>query len=222
LMQAGWDARRPDIEHWDVRTQRFTSEHYTRNFIMAAYCCSATNELLPQWLERLSADLNGGLHAHRLPRSMQAALLRDVFGNPFRPTSTRSLCGLPYCANGPQLSASRRSCVKCRSIATWNDEAVPRIAQHIYDKQAWESMGILHDALLDAGCDNEGILAHCRGSKCRMCGGKVWGPEDDVLTKKDCDGHGPFRCLNCNGLGSLPHVRGCWVVDLLLGKELGC
>jgi len=39
----------------------------------------------------------------------------------------------------------------------------------------------LHDALLDAGCDNEDILAHCRSEG--------------------------------------PHVRGCWVVDLLLGKE---
>jgi hypothetical protein len=42
-------------------------------------------------------------------------------------------------------------------------------------------LAILSDALLDAGCDNEELIAHCRS------------PE--------------------------PHVRGCWAVDLILGKE---
>ena len=42
-------------------------------------------------------------------------------------------------------------------------------------------MAILTDALMDAGCDDEEILGHCRGKG--------------------------------------PHVRGCWAVDLLLGKE---
>jgi hypothetical protein len=42
-------------------------------------------------------------------------------------------------------------------------------------------MPVLHDALLDAGCDNPDILDHCKGPG--------------------------------------PHVRGCWVLDLLLGKE---
>jgi hypothetical protein len=42
-------------------------------------------------------------------------------------------------------------------------------------------MPILAEALMDAGCDNEEIIAHC------------W------------------------ELG--PHVRGCWLLDSLLGKE---
>jgi hypothetical protein len=42
-------------------------------------------------------------------------------------------------------------------------------------------MPILADALEDAGCTNQDILAHCRA------GGE--------------------------------HVRGCWVVDLLTGRE---
>jgi len=41
-------------------------------------------------------------------------------------------------------------------------------------------MPILADALQDAGCNNDDILDHCRGSG--------------------------------------QHVRGCWVIDLLLGK----
>jgi biotin carboxyl carrier protein len=80
--------------------------------------------------------------------------LRDIFGNPFRPV-----------AIDPR----------------WLTSTVVDLAGGIYEERAFERMPILADALMDAGCDNEEIIAHCRG-----------------------DG---------------PHVRGCWVVDLLLGKE---
>jgi hypothetical protein len=63
----------------------------------------------------------------------------------------------------------------------WLTWTVLVLAQGIYDNRAFDRMPILADALQDAGCDNEGILHHCRQ------------------------------------LGE--HVRGCWVVDLLLGKE---
>ncbi|HUR53438.1 MAG TPA: hypothetical protein VMZ71_04880 [Gemmataceae bacterium] len=55
------------------------------------------------------------------------------------------------------------------------------LANGIYEERAFDRLPILADALQDAGCDNDGILTHCRG-----------------------DG---------------AHVRGCWVVDLLLGKS---
>jgi hypothetical protein len=87
----------------------------------------------------------------------QAALLRDIFGNPFRPL-----------AINPAWLA-------------WNDGTVPRIAQAIYDERAFDRMPVLADALEDAGCTEPYILDHCRQ------------PGE--------------------------HVRGCWVVDLLLGKE---
>jgi hypothetical protein len=64
---------------------------------------------------------------------------------------------------------------------TWNDGTVPNLAQAIYDERRFEDTPILADALMDAGCHDEEILAHCRGPG--------------------------------------PHVRGCWVVDLLLAKE---
>ena len=51
----------------------------------------------------------------------------------------------------------------------------------IYDDRAFDRLPILADALIDAGCDDEQILEHCRAPG--------------------------------------PHVRGCWVVDLVLGKE---
>jgi hypothetical protein len=67
------------------------------------------------------------------------------------------------------------------AILAWNEGTVRRIATGIYEERAFDRLPILHDALLDAGCDNEDILAHCRSAG--------------------------------------PHARGCWVIDLLLGKE---
>jgi hypothetical protein len=63
----------------------------------------------------------------------------------------------------------------------WNDGTVPRLAQAIYEGRRFGDMPILHDALLDAGCDDQDILDHLRSPG--------------------------------------PHVRGCWVIDLNLGKE---
>jgi hypothetical protein len=87
----------------------------------------------------------------------QAALMRDLFGNPFRPS--------------PSLPPT---------VLAWNDGTVRRIAESIYEERAFGRLPVLADALLDAGCDDEELMQHCRS------------PE--------------------------PHVRGCWAVDLILGK----
>jgi hypothetical protein len=87
----------------------------------------------------------------------QARLVRDVFGNPFRPV------------------------VLDPTLVTWRDGAVRKMAQTIHDERRFGDLPILADALEDAGCVNIDVLAHCRA------GGE--------------------------------HVRGCWVIDLLLGKE---
>lgn len=86
--------------------------------------------------------------------AIQGNLVRDIFGNPFRPVTLDS---------------------------RWLSSTVLDLARTIYDERLFDRMPILADALMDAGCDNKEILNHCRE----------------------------------NG----PHVRGCWVVDLLLGKE---
>jgi hypothetical protein len=72
------------------------------------------------------------------------ALLRCVFGNPFR-SVTMNL-------------ASR----------TVN---VAALAQSLYDDRAFDRLPILADALEDAGCDNADILNHCRqpGEHVRGC-----------------------------------------------------
>jgi hypothetical protein len=68
-------------------------------------------------------------------RDCQAALLREVFGNPFRPISLSS---------------------------AWLTLTVINVAQVIYDERRFADLPILADALEDAGCDNADILNHCR------------------------------------------------------------
>jgi hypothetical protein len=83
----------------------------------------------------------------------QALVLRDVFGNPFRPVTFSP---------------------------AWRIDTATALAREMYESRDFSAMPILADALQDAGCDNDDILNHCRGEG--------------------------------------PHVRGCWVVDLVLGK----
>jgi len=90
-------------------------------------------------------------------RPRRARILRDIFGNLFRPAAFDL------------------------SWLTWNGCTVAKLAQGIYTDRAFDRLPVLADALTDAGCDEAGILDHCRSEG--------------------------------------PHVRGCWVVDLLLGKE---
>jgi hypothetical protein len=95
----------------------------------------------------------GGVTTRDAEERVQFALLRDVFGNPFRPV-----------AFDPG----------------WRTSAAVALAQAAYDSRDFSVMPVLADALEEAGCAHANLLAHCRG-----------------------DG---------------PHARGCWVIDLLLGK----
>ena len=83
----------------------------------------------------------------------QAVLMRDIFGNPFRPSAIEQ---------------------------SWRLPGMVELAQAIYDDRAFDRMLILADAIEKAGCHDSAILAHCREPG--------------------------------------PHVRGCWVLDLVLGK----
>jgi hypothetical protein len=91
-------------------------------------------------------------------RKAYCALLRDIFGNPFRPAP----------AIDPRWLA-------------WNDGAVLRLARSLYDGKKFTRLGELADLLKKAGCKDAQLLRHLRSSG--------------------------------------PHVRGCWALDALLGKE---
>jgi len=79
-------------------------------------------------------------------RKRQCDLLRDVLGG----------------APGPPLPAAALG---------WNDGLVVRIARAIYEGRRWADLSILSDALLDAGCEDEALLDHCRrgGEHARGC-----------------------------------------------------
>jgi hypothetical protein len=103
--------------------------------------------------------------AKPLVSPQQAILLHDIFG----PLLFRSITIFP-------------------AVLAWNDGLVVHLAQAAYDERHLPSgtldngrLAILADALDEAGCTDEDILGHLRGS--------------DL------------------------HVRGCWPVDLVLGKS---
>jgi hypothetical protein len=68
-------------------------------------------------------------------------LLREIFGNPFR-----------WVLLDPLWLA-------------WNDRAVLRLAQSIYDDRGFERFPILADALEEAGCTDDAVIDHCRQPK---------------------------------------------------------
>jgi hypothetical protein len=69
-----------------------------------------------------------------------AALIRDIFGSPFRDAAT----------------------VDLRWLA-WQGGAVARLAQAIYEDRTYDLLGVLADALQEAGCGDADILDHLRG-----------------------------------------------------------
>jgi hypothetical protein len=71
-------------------------------------------------------------------RLHELQLVRDIIGNPFRPVTPDP---------------------------AWLTSTVVSLAQGIYADRAFDRMPILADALQDAGCDSDDILAHCRDPK---------------------------------------------------------
>jgi hypothetical protein len=68
-------------------------------------------------------------------RQTAAGLVRELYGNPFRPVTF-----------SPE----------------WRTSTAVAIAQQMYESRDLSAMPILADALQDAGCDNDDILTHCR------------------------------------------------------------
>jgi hypothetical protein len=127
-----------------------------------AHFLAAPNKLFRSWVESAlsfaawSVEVSGPKHDAEL--IAQCSLIRDIFGPLF----------------------FRDVPIDSRWISA-NHKSVVRLAEGVYDDEAFDRMPILADALEDAGCDNSDILDHCRGPG--------------------------------------PHVRGCWVLDLLLSKK---
>lgn len=104
--------------------------------------------LAPGALAYDSADFQASIDALvRAEAVKQSDLLRELFGNPFRPI-----------ALDPQWSA-------------WENQTIVKIAQRIVDERAFANLPVIADALEEAGCTNADLLAHCRaaGSHFRGC-----------------------------------------------------
>lgn len=95
--------------------------------------------------------------AYAQERGLQADLLRDVFGTPFRP---------------PALSEALR---------TWKGGTILTTAQRLYDRREFEFLPFVAELLQEAGCDEAELLDHLRSPG--------------------------------------PHLRGCWALDLIMGKS---
>ena len=99
-------------------------------------------------------DTLTGTTAEKAEQAAQAELLRDIFGDPFKPATCDP---------------------------SWRTSTVVSLARTIYDARSFELLPVLADALMDAGCGNDEVLEHCRGPNI--------------------------------------HVRGCWLIDLLLNRS---
>lgn len=191
-----------------------------------------------------------------LPLAIQAALLREIAGNPYRTVTlswVEQTTTLPESAAKKNLFAAAaararalKRTVKVCPWLTWNNGVVPQLALAAYEERGRKCMkcdgsgykrypdfedgtpnysdsapcsdchgaghtgdgrldlqrlAVLADALEDADCTDENILRHLRGQE------RSHDAAANIVRGE------PWRLLRG------PHVRGCWVVDLLLGKD---
>ncbi len=80
--------------------------------------------------------------ADRVRPEFLARLVRDLIANPFQPL--------------PAVNPSWLS---------WHDGAVGRMARTIYEEARFDDLPILADALEEAGCGSDILLAHCRSGE---------------------------------------------------------
>jgi hypothetical protein len=142
-----------------VEKQAYRAADLTKNEIVSLFAEMAEEE-------GVSEDERERLYfaGRRRVEARLACLLREVFGNPYRPVTLPS------------------------AVLNWQHATVSRVARAAYDdRQLPEGtldatrLALLADALEDAGCTLADLLGHLRGPG--------------------------------------THVRGCWALDLALGKS---
>lgn len=97
----------------------------------------ARAEEIVRRIEQQSAE-GAGERREKSYGKLLARLLHDLVGNPFS---------------------------EYRFDPRWRTATVVDLARTIRDERAFDRMPILADALLDADCDEEAILRHCRGTE---------------------------------------------------------
>ena len=142
-------ARTAGMVTWDL-------EHTEDGQLQAAYAvCTTVDDIQEAHTDTIkAAEEAANAVRNASEEAYQADLVREIFGNPFRPVAVDP---------------------------AWRTFDVMALATGIYAEKAFDRMPILADALQDAGCDSDAILDHLRDPKA-------------------------------------VHVRGCWALDLVLGK----
>ena len=133
--------------------------------------------------------------------SRQAAVLRDLVGNPFRPVARWQ----PH----EHLLSRDWWLSQIESLATAAYE--DRLPDGALDPVR---LMVLADAMEEAGCEEGGgLLAHLRG-QCPVCKGAGSCAREDA-------GVYYWPCEMCDATGRVKtaHYRGCHVLDLILGRE---
>jgi hypothetical protein len=149
-------------------------------------------------------------------------------------SETESQAAMPRVSEGNQAGTARQAVSGNRNLVLLDrallTPTVVGIARHIYDERTFDDMPVLADALEEAGCEDAEILGHLRGTeRCYNCLGS------GRLREEDDGGSYSVACRACttspgytfarpnDGTGGIPlrgpHVRGCWVLDLILGND---
>jgi hypothetical protein len=90
-----------------------------------------------------AAGLWRGTRGCPVEAAAQADLLRDIFGNPYRPVGFRG---------------------------EWRTREAVSLAEGMYASRDFAAMPILGDALEEVGCADEAVLGHCRSSSAHVRG----------------------------------------------------
>jgi hypothetical protein len=135
----------------------------------------------------------------------RAALLREIVGNPWRPAT--NLCG----SSRRDKAHVWEDCGVCSKALTLT---VLSLAQTAYDERPGRECG---------PCGGKGSALGRRCDRCHGAGRVEVGALDPVRLAvladalEDAVGPGPELLGHLRSKG--PHVRGCWAVDCVLGRE---
>jgi hypothetical protein len=163
-------------------------------------------------------------------------IIRDVVGNPFKPYTPPKCEGCGGTTEWWGEKHERGFCSPCDGttdtpVLKWRTPTVLSLIVAAYDDRNALGeldpfrLGLIADALEDAGCSDAYVLGHLRGVeemvrlKCQGCGGKGYltnpGNDWDEASCIDCDEKG-FVLVKVK---HAPHVRGCHVLEALLGQS---
>jgi hypothetical protein len=93
-------------------------------------------EFAPRYTLDVAFQAGDAVESQHEERHSQSGLVRDIFGNPFRPVTFSP---------------------------AWRTDTALSLARQMYESRDFSAMPILADALQDAGCDSDDVLNHCRG-----------------------------------------------------------